>query len=289
MYYKPRDSRILEMPKSNFLAISLLILSLLAISLSCFSKNPYSYSPDSCNEIRSQLPLPPDIPKVQIPNLLYQPVKVFNSRVNLGIGHLSPDEINSKGDWKKQIRLPIFNKPGSEPTAWIINGWFINSSRTKVTPFNYNGMVETAYESPTFIAYQIRKDGWIKFRHSEGPTGIAWTHQCLISSGKIPLSFKSWEQHFNNKSPMYFRSRVRHSLREEPSITSTRLQWVPAYKENYHFKILEVRDDWMRIEMTLPSDHCSSKKVVNAKQYQGWVKWKDEQTGPWIWYYTRGC
>ena len=138
---------------------------------------------------------------------------------------------------------------------------------------------------------ESRNDGWIRLRWAPDSAGVAWTHSCLLSLGRQPLVVQTWAELFESfeDSPMYFRSEVRHSLRTGASIDSARIGWVPASPNDYHLEPLEIRGDWMRVELVEPSDYCAGPDAPASTRREGWVKWRDDEIGPWVWYYTRGC
>ena len=70
-------------------------------------------------------------------------------------------------------------------------------------------------------------------------------------------------------------------------LNAERVLWIPASVDAYELQPLEVRGDWMRVAVTIPSTYCVGDEVDGAR-YEGWVKWRDEG-GVWLWYYTRGC
>ncbi len=248
------------------------------------------FTPDRCNQIRSSLPPPPKVAAAAVPVTDYRTLKIVNSRLDLGIGHLYPKRAGGYKNWQLATTLPLFSEPGDTPFAWIHKGWITNAASGKSVPFNAEGMIAIAPLSPAFIVYQLRKDGWMRIRYSREREGIAWTHRCLTSFGRPALAFQSWADYLRSKKgPLFFRSRVRHALRTEPSITSNRILWIPAYQENYHFRIISIKDDWMQIRLSVPSNRCKSRKHLDVKHYEGWVKWRDQETGPWVWHPVRDC
>ena len=52
---------------------------------------------------------------------------------------------------------------------------------------------------------------------------------------------------------------------------------------------LEVRGDWMRVRVTRPSTYCVEEASVQPRVEEGWIRWRDGEMGPWVWYFTRGC
>jgi hypothetical protein len=53
---------------------------------------------------------------------------------------------------------------------------------------------------------------------------------------------------------------------------------------------LEMAGDWMRVRVRQPAWHCNgSDQTFRGVIRQGWIRWRDEKKGPWVWYPTRGC
>jgi hypothetical protein len=44
----------------------------------------------------------------------------------------------------------------------------------------------------------------------------------------------------------------------------------------------------MRARVTQPSNYCAGENIA-VSQYEGWVRWRSPEKGPWVWYFTRGC
>jgi hypothetical protein len=153
-------------------------------------------------------------------------------------------------------------------------------------------MIETGYETPSFIVAERRDDGWTRMRYAAdgADDGFAWVHQCLFRMGPDTLVFESWADRLlsDDISPLFFHQEVRHSLRVGPAMDAERVSWIPASADAYNIQPLDVRGDWMRVVVTIPSTYCSMREAEDSVEYEGWVKWRDE-TGPWLWYYTRGC
>jgi hypothetical protein len=55
--------------------------------------------------------------------------------------------------------------------------------------------------------------------------------------------------------------------------------------------MVEVEGDWMRVKVEQPDLTCTgdSRSDLKPAMHEGWVKWRDEKKGPWVWVYTRGC
>lgn len=86
---------------------------------------------------------------------------------------------------------------------------------------------------------------------------------------------------------LHFRARVPHALRAAPRERSRRITWIGL---DHELTLIERRDDWLRVRVRQPAWTCVSPgHEFKGRIDVGWVKWRDDETGPWVWYYTRGC
>ena len=218
--------------------------------------------------------------------------RFYVDEVNTGVGHLRPVGSGYIWDWHARVRLPLFAEPGGAPVSWIADGWLVDLSSSQARPLGTPGMIETGYETPSFIVTEQRDDGWMRMRYAaDGPDGgLAWIHQCLLTIGPDTLVFESWADRLMSDriSPLFFHQEVRHSLRVSPAMDAERVLWIPAAAAAYEIQPLEVEGEWMRVAVTIPSTYCVGPDAVESARFEGWVKWRDEG-GVWLWYYTRGC
>ena len=214
----------------------------------------------------------------------------------LGVGHLALEGREDTWDWWIKVVLPLYESPGGEASAWFVNGWLVNAPGSAGNPANpvpmgTAGMVETGYETMSFVVVERNDDGWIRFLYGKPDghrDGTAWTHRCHVE--EQGLRFESWEERFTSGeiSPLHFRSDVRHALRAGPDETAERLQWIAV---DHHLEPIEFRGDWMKALVTQPSDYCDGDAMETEKR-GGWVRWRSQDRqgkGPWVWYFTRGC
>lgn len=87
--------------------------------------------------------------------------------------------------------------------------------------------------------------------------------------------------------PLFFRTRNAHALRTDSGTGHPRRSWL-RYGEEPMLEPLELRGDWMRVRVTRPSTYCVIPPPP-VRVDEGWIRWRDEEMGPWVWYYTRGC
>lgn len=49
----------------------------------------------------------------------------------------------------------------------------------------------------------------------------------------------------------------------------------------------------MRVKVQQPDLSCSGLPEENfnfkVSRHEGWLKWRDDNVGPWMWVYTRDC
>lgn len=209
-------------------------------------------------------------------------------RAPLGVGHLKA-EYTTDGyyDWPRKIVLPVWEDPGGELLAWVRSGQVIPADGSPPYPLSGAGMVETDYEQLTFIVSE-EKDGWLQLRFKAGDDGVGWTHRCRLDRGEIALSYQSWQELLREKGEwLHFRAEVPHALREGPTTKSRHITWIGL---DHKLKLLQIEGNWMRVEVTQPDWTCTGPdQPFTGTTHEGWVKWRDDTVGPWVWYYTRGC
>lgn len=210
----------------------------------------------------------------------------------LGVGFLRGGAGAPNSDWHRHVRLALFSGPDQEaPFGWLVDGWIVELADESLRPLGTDGFVETEYESSSAIVYEIDSTGWIRFRYLPEESGTAWTHECFFDLGDDPVSVTTWEERLTSEliSPLFFRDEVPHILRAQPRADSERFRSVPASPAEYHLEPLEIRGDWMRVRVVQPSDYCTVPVDATTRRSEGWVRWRDDDIGPWLWYYTRGC
>ena len=210
----------------------------------------------------------------------------------LGVGHIRPTEGMLWG-WHERVRLPLYGQPLGEIFGFIDEGWLQDRGSDTVSwvPLGTEGLVETGYETPSFLVLERRADGWMRFRYAPPDrvesTGTAWISDCHLGTHLPALRFEPWAERLLSSgiSPLFFRSAVPHRLRAAPGIGAPLLGVIAG---NHHLEPLEVDGEWMRVVVAQPSDYCAGESI-EVERREGWVKWRSDEKGPWVWYYTRGC
>jgi hypothetical protein len=217
-------------------------------------------------------------------------VKNYNE-ASYGIGYLRVININNHFyNWSRDITLPLWKAPDENSFyGWIHSGRVYPDDNTLPYALTGIGMVETEYEHNSFIVHATSGNGWLRIKLKPGKDAEVWTHQCHLRIGEVKLVYEEWESFLRKHGDwLHFRAQVPHSLREQPDVNSLRITKIGL---DHKLVLLEINGDWMRIKVQQPDWTCAGQPEQEFKGsiHEGWVKWRDEKTGPWVWVYTRGC
>lgn len=208
-----------------------------------------------------------------------------------GVGYLSVSNANKYYyDWARHIVLPLWTEPDEEAFyGWIHSGHVYPVHNSTPYALTGAGLVETEYEFSSFIVYEALDASWLRIRLKPGEDGEAWTHGCHLEIGAAKLAYHGWESFLRKHSNwLHFRSRVPHTLREEPNVNSPRVTMIGL---DHKLVLRDIRGDWMRVTVEQPDRTCNGgrERERMGSIHKGWVKWRDDKNGPWVWVYTRGC
>lgn len=265
-----------------------LLLPLPACALSAGSEATPSASPPATFP---PPPLPSSLPAERDPGwggLLNQQADL--RAVSYGVGRLGPADPSATSgvDWARGIALPLYAAPGGALRGWLARGWWIPAG-DKPRPMPLACLLETDYETASFVVYEIRDDGWLRLG-VEAPCGGGdfWLHRGHLGLGSQALAVQPWRERFlsGSISPLYFRDRQRHALLASAASEADRIAWIG---EADTFEALEIEGDWMRVRLAQPSSYCKDPETWKGRHLEGWLRWRDPVEGPWIWYFTRGC
>jgi hypothetical protein len=209
----------------------------------------------------------------------YEPLFGFDPALPLGVGHIRPVRDEERDEWTRRLKLPVFAAPDGELKIWL-------------TPGSVGGdaLVETGYETASFIVLQARRDGWLQIRFG-GPlaSGAGWVHRCHLDAATPRLEYQPWEKLLAAAAPLYFRSWSARMLRKAASTDAPVVAVIPPDPNLYGIKPLQFRGDWVRVRVSIPSNYCADPKPVRPRVREGWIRWRSPGGGPELWYYTRGC
>jgi hypothetical protein len=234
---------------------------------------------DAACEAIVQPPRPPAVAAIpEADPSPYEPLHGFDPDLVLGVGHVRPAREEERDEWTRRLTLPLFAAPGGDIRLWLTPG-----------SVGADVLVETGFETASFIVLQARRDGWLQIRFG-GPlaSGAGWVHRCHLSAATPRLEFEPWETRLAQAGPVYFRSWTTRNLRKSPSLDAPVIAAIPADPNLYGMRPLQFRGDWARVRVAVPSTYCGDPSPQRPKLYEGWVRWKSG-AGPALWYYPRGC
>lgn len=208
-----------------------------------------------------------------------------------GVGYLRVVETSPHyWNWPRSITLPLWKAPDAQSFyGWIHSGRVYPDAQASPYALTGIGMVETAYEYTSFFVQETAGNGWIRIKLKPGKDGDVWTHRCHLELGEVKLVYEGWASFLRQHGDwLHFRTQVPHSLREQPDVNSRRITKIGL---NHKLILLDIKGDWMRVKVQQPDWTCTGQpdQAFKGSIHEGWVKWRDEKKGPWVWVYTRGC
>lgn len=211
--------------------------------------------------------------------------------VRLGVGYLrlvKAEDLSGASyyDWPMHVVAPFWRAPDAGAFGgWIVGGK-IKSEGFEPVALSGAGMIETDYEHSSLIVHEKRAD-WLSVQLLPAQPQV-WLHACHLASGEAKLRFEPWEAFIREHGDwLHFRAELAHNLRAAPDMESARIAVIGL---DHKLALLEIRDDWMRVRVEQPDTTCSGNDhAAPVTRQTGWVKWRDEIKGPWVWTYTRGC
>lgn len=268
---------------TKFRTIPKLVLLLLMVTFESEAGDSACPTPASRPDV-SQSTLPTQ-PRTLEPYSITQTVAhYYDAPFGVGFLEVIEEENQHYYDWMFELVLPVWYTPDTaRPLGWLTRGQVYMD--TGVETLTGAGMVETDYEQTSFIVWETQAE-WLKLRLTNDLE--AWTHRCHLETAKIRLEHVTWQTFFRRHQDwLHFRKPVPHILRTSASVESERVTTIGL---DHKLVLLDIRGDWMEVEVTQPDLTCigPDQDEGPSTQHRGWVKWRDEQ-GPWVFVYTRGC
>ncbi len=234
---------------------------------------------------------------------------------NFGIGFLverreersdsNHAEWNPGYEWLSHLRLPLYDAPHGNAWGWIACGWLVDLSSSKPQISRLEpSLLQTSYETFSFIVLNEQSDGWFQFRYGL-PTlshrGVAWAYTSHLRLGDRPLRIQYWKDIFqpsdvnqrNNRGWLQFRDHAPSSdqrLRRESTPTSeVSFPTDGTFLEgDYGIEPIEIQGNWMRVRISIPQDYCKTHSEP-IEFHEGWIQWWTPEQGTLLYYHPRGC
>lgn len=254
------------------------------------------------------LPLPESISVMQI-----QETHPVTS--NFGIGFLiermgdhsdaSDREWNPGYEWLSRLRLPLYDAPNGKAWGWLACGWLVDLSSpdpqiSQLEPT----LLQTAYETYSFVVLKEQPDGWFQLRYglpTSSHQGVAWAHRSHLNLGGHVLRIQYWKDIFQPRDLKQTRNRGWLHFRDDAPTTYLRLKSEPAatskvifptdetfLQGDYGIEPMEIQGNWMRVRVSLPQDYCvRSSQPIEFNE--GWIQWWTPKQGTLLYYSARGC
>jgi hypothetical protein len=127
---------------------------------------------------------------------------------------------------------------------------------------------------------------WIKVIYGYDQSGkvlIGW-----VESREAITGYFLWPDYFKN-TMLFFESPDQIKFFDKPNGVVREFELIPSQhlKYDYIMKPLEISDEWMKVEVTTPSDYCDTPENKTTGIF--WIKFLSKDRRPLVWYFTRGC
>lgn len=109
----------------------------------------------------------------------------------------------------------------------------------------------------------------------------------FVSLFDLNIEYKLWFEHLIDM-PIFFIKDSQKDFYESPNgeRVNSDLELLDG-KEDYIMYPQEIRNDWMKVKVTTPSNYCDEPESINEKIL--WIKYTENDGQLNVWYYTRGC
>ncbi|MGD2133849.1 MAG: hypothetical protein PVI23_13725 [Maricaulaceae bacterium] len=200
-----------------------------------------------------------------------------------GVGVLRPA---GGGDAVSAIDLPLFDRPGGRHWGWVTQGRIYDLASRRALSQRSDAMV-TVSDGPAFLV--LARDGdWMQIRYgydSDTGGGLAWTRPDWASGRRA--QYLEWSSVLRGGAGLVYRNaQVAHNLRAGPGTDSAVLEVLEG--GNFDMRALELRGDWMRVEVTSPPACIGSiarDLLLGGQETSvrtGWIAWRSDARGPWV-------
>lgn len=225
------------------------------------------------------------------PHKLYVPKNKLGA--NWGVGLLSMSGFN-------KLQIPLFAGPNGAQWGWIVANRLVDMSGEKPRVSTYKGGPVSIVDAEggsikvALIVLKTTKDDWVEFRwggRKGRGGGTAWTQLCLLHGKGFAVKFDRYPALFRGEQSVRFRNHaVTRNVRAGPGKTFDVVHLMDK-GFNYDLKVVQIAGDWALVRVLYPPSYrCGMAGLgITPKVYEGWIKWRSPEQGPWLWFGAPGC
>lgn len=147
-----------------------------------------------------------------------------------------------------------------------------------------DNLIEFEYEK---LGLPLRgiSDNWLNVIYGYDKSGnvlTGWIEQ------SVATDYFLWKDYLKSVM-LFFESTDRINFFDTPNGNKVEFKLQPSqnFKYDYIMKPVELHGDWMKVEVTSPSNYCDTPEIKETKEL--WIKYLDKSGRPLVWYFTRGC
>lgn len=210
-------------------------------------------------------------------------LSVFSKDKGIGILYVSSDlkgktliNMYERKDVKSKL-LGVFNSQhsGNGQTTYSVQAENVKT----------DNLIEFEYEK---LGLPLRgiSDNWLNVIYGYDKSGKALTGWIEQKGGTT--DYFLWKDYLKS-AMLFFESTDRIEFFDKPEGMKAEFKLQPSQnlKYDYIMKPVELNGNWMKVEVTTPSNYCNTPEVKETKVF--WIKYLDQNGRPLVWYFTRGC
>ncbi len=208
---------------------------------------------------------------------------VFSKDKGIGIFYVSS---NLKG----KVQVNIYEKNNLE--SRLLGVYISEHSEGGQTTYSVqvrniktDNLIEFEYEKSGLPLRGI-SDSWLNVIYGHDKLGKALTGWVEQKSGTT--DYFLWKDYLKFEM-LFFDSPDRIEFFDKAGGEKVEFKLQPSQnlKYDYIMKSIELDGDWMKVEVTTPSNYCNTPEVKETKVF--WIRYLDRKGRPLVWYFTRGC
>lgn len=202
-----------------------------------------------------------------------------------GIGILF---FSSEPAGKTQVNIYEKNSAGSTVLGAFIREYMGNGQTTytvQVNNLKEDNLTEYKYET-LGLPFCETRGNWVNVIYGYDVSGKVLTGWIEQKNGVTDHLI--WREYLKS-AMLFFEQTDKISFFDSPNGVNIdfKLQPSPYLVFDYIMKPMDTSGNWMKVEVTTPSDYCNMPKDKVTRVF--WIKYLDQNGRPLVWYFTRGC